>query len=354
MQRVGVLFLLSMVVTTGISSAEWSTETVMPTQQIITTSMSFGPNDSPVIAFCEAGALRVAFLRDSQWEVDEVATGGNVRVCDLALDSSGEPHIAYWDMADYTLHYARWNGAQWEGTMVDGVGEANYGPSCTICLDSEDVPMIACMRQSPDWGIYLVTLEDGQWIASRVDPTSSPGTELSMALGSDGEPRIAHYSPLESALKYTVRGERFWNVRTVDAEGDVGSSPSIALDEGNLPHIAYVDRTIGGLRHAHFDGEGWEVSVVDSTGDAVAIGEPTIRVDGNGLPHIAYLDLSQRRLEYASYDGSSWRIEPVAEHGHSSSLALDSQGKPNVAFFRYSYNRWGLVYAQPGEEDGGN
>ena len=350
MKRLGVLLLTSVLAFTGVSAAEWATETVMSSGQIITSSLRFGPDGNPVIAFCEDGALRVAFWRDSQWEVDDVSTGGNVRACDLALESSGAPHIAYWDMADYTIHHVAWNGSGWADSLIDGGDGAMSGPDCAICINSRDVPMIAYLRRSPDPGIFFVTPESGRWVSSRVDAAFSLGQAVSMALGTDGNPQLAYYDTLQSTLKYAVRGERFWNVQTVDSDGNVGHGASIAIDSDNLPHIAYSDRTIGGLRYAHFDGSDWLVSVVDSTGDAVAINEPTIQVRRDGLPGISYMDLSQSRLEYASFDGTSWQIEPVARRGHSSSLAMDSQDVPHVAYFRYSHNRWGLIYAQPSSD----
>lgn len=341
--------LTSILVLTGVPSAEWITQTVTPSRQITSTSLRFGPDGNPVIAFCEDGTLRVAFLRNSQWEVEDITRRGNVTVCDLELDSSGEPHLVYWDLADYTVHYAVRSGSEWTSTLIYGGEGATSTPYCAICIGAMDIPMIAYVSYLPTPGIFLAIPEGNQWVHSRIDPAFVLGEAVSMTSGTDGTPHLTYYNQQESSLKYAVMGERFWNTLTVHGDLYLGTDASIATDNGNLPHIAYIDRRVGGLRYAHYDGSDWQFSLLESTGDPVGIADPAIQVNSAGYPVIAYWDFSQNRLKCAIFDGISWQVEPVAQWCHSSSLALDSHDRPGISYFRYS-GTWGLVYAARGAD----
>ena len=48
----------------------------------------------------------------------------------LALDSSGNPHISYYDATNNDLKYASWNGASWNIQIVDSAGDVGIEFSC--------------------------------------------------------------------------------------------------------------------------------------------------------------------------------------------------------------------------------
>ncbi|MDH3346737.1 MAG: BNR repeat-containing protein [Desulfobulbaceae bacterium] len=51
----------------------------------------------------------------------------------MALDTSGNPHICYYDTTNEELKYADWDGAQWNIKVVDDNG--SVGRYCSIVFD---------------------------------------------------------------------------------------------------------------------------------------------------------------------------------------------------------------------------
>ena len=70
---------------------------------------------------------------DDQWPVGLHAS--------LALDSSDNPHISYYDESNSDLKYAYYNGSTWIIQAVDTEGSAGWDTS--IAVDSSDNPHIS-------------------------------------------------------------------------------------------------------------------------------------------------------------------------------------------------------------------
>ena len=90
------------------------------------------------------------------------------------------------------------------------------------------------------------------------------------------------------------------------------------------------------------------VQTVDTTGD---VGRYTsLALDSQGRPHIAYYDVSNTQLKYAFWTGSSWQTEvadpnPNAGYWNTDrSLRVGSDDCPRVAYYRQT----DLYYAHRG------
>ncbi len=68
---------------------------------------------------------------------------------------------------------------------------------------------------------------------------------------------------------------------------DVGWDTDIAVGADGLPRISYYDRTHGDLKYAAFDGAQWTVQVVDNQGDTGRF--TSLAIDSQGRPLIAYM-----------------------------------------------------------------
>jgi hypothetical protein len=166
------------------------------------------------------------------------------------------------------------------------------------------------------------------WQIETVDSAGNTGFHTSLALDSNGNPRISYSD--QTSVKYAAYNGATWNILTVVGGGDYSS---LVLDRAGSPHISYYDWTNKLLKYATGYGSSWATQ----TGDYHAGGLSTsLALDNAGNPRISYQDDTNRDLKYAAYYGSSWwtqTVDPAGDVGDISSLALDSTGNPHISYF---------------------
>ena len=145
--------------------------------------------------------LYYAWRNDTGWHIEIVDGGGGViRFPSLAMNSSGHPHISYFDDTNENLKYAWYDGASWHIEVVDSAGDV--------------------------------------------------GKYTSLALDSSGRPHISYFDDTNENLKYAWYDGASWHIETVDSKGDLGWFSSLAVDSSGHPHISYYDGTNGDLKYA--------------------------------------------------------------------------------------------------------
>lgn len=128
-----------------------------------------------------------------------------------------------------------------------------------------------------------------------------------------------------------------WRVETIDSNG--GSSLSLALDSYERPHITYLRENASGgvsadFRIISFDGSKWQSRLIEELAPSDI--STSLRLNKQDLPRVAYFRYWQRDLGYAYYDGTKWIKELVDTEGNvgmSSSLRLDRNGLPRIAYW---------------------
>lgn len=313
----------------------------------------------------------------------------------IAVDSSGYPHISYFDWAYFDLKYAHFDGSNWEIVTVDGQDGYDVGQFSSLALDTDDRPHIA--YRSNEGVKYAYLDSQGTWHTESVVDTiiGSPTiiyTEISLALDSTNTPHICfvsgenpsytnpvmHYITKDSSGDWTA----IEVVDTPTLTNDYFASLSIAVDSSNIPHIGYVRRSrawyatrtslstwdtmqvgtdsteypayktdiaidglgnlhmsfmSGGLKYAYLNGSSvWQVSSVDIFSSS-SFYDTSITIDYFDNPHIAYI-ASSNILKYAYYDGSQWNYETVGSCGSYAptyvDIAVGPNNEPNISYYK--------------------
>ncbi|MEF8873513.1 MAG: fibronectin type III domain-containing protein, partial [Candidatus Thermoplasmatota archaeon] len=350
----------------------------------------------------ETSANEIKADGGSEWLIESVETDGDVGIgSSMAVDSSGNPHIAYWAYYDQDLRYARWDGSSWYKRTVNI--DVPYNPRTSLVIDSDDNPHIAYVKgfqlrygwYDSDYNWHGTTVVDGNNYEVEDD--------ISLGLDSDGDPHIAYFESSNDAIRYAHRddggnwykndwiwgkcsygdlslamdpndfpdisvydteddyllyldgyGYKSDNEYTleyhktyVDLAGDVGRHNSIAIDSEGYPTISYYDKTNGDLKLASQGASGdWSTIHSDWEGD---VGSYTSLVlDDTGDPHVSYTNNENSSLKYGRKETFFGKetVDDSTEMMHTTSIDLGKNGHPRIAY--YDYKNADLKYAVEG------
>jgi len=266
-----------------------------------------------------------------EWVFDEVDTTGNVgQYVDLAIDSTGIPHISYYDVSRGALIYATRNtlNTAWITDTLDNNGDV--GRFTSIALDPNDLPYVAyydytnsriLLRYKTFIGSWsqpsIVATDVGYFDDDYVDPIEA---DLSLAfedVPSPGQDQV-HVSYFDQIYNdpdpKSPLGDLKYALGTVDVSGAVtwiqyqtldSSFPVVGIYNdlivNNLNgerYVCYYDKTWGNLKVAKWDGSpAWDVFIVDSEGDTGLYCSTALESDGEVT--ISYYDKSRGSLRFA-------------------------------------------------------
>jgi plastocyanin len=187
--------------------SRWIAESVLvglapPVVAGMRTAIAVG-SSGPVVAYDDHGATGVARMTSSAWVTDTVPGAGGLAVS-LALDSSGDPHLAYYDDQGNVFHAHSLAGAPWDVTPLASVGlgsngQPNPGWGTGIGLDGNGVHYVT-WADTKAKDIAFATNGGGTFQSQAVDD-SATGLDPSIAVSADGKNvALAWYDSANSNL----------------------------------------------------------------------------------------------------------------------------------------------------------
>lgn len=379
------------------SAAGWMVETVVAGVGYGSRdcSLALDANDQPAIAYPVGGQRSgVARPNGAGWQLQEVTwVGDSPTGLSLAFDAAGFPHISatvkmqfeptMWGvevqhqdetgwhgtsrfgaspsqtslalntanrlviahLADPTLTLSVYDGALWRSEGVDE--RRDVGRFSSLAVGAAGRPVIVY------WPGKIAAWEGGAWAVDDTFQAYGYLTGLSLALGSDGQPRVAYSWAWsqeyleEHGLDFVVRNTAGWQRTTLYSGGawvDVGP-PALALNAADVPQVASgIDDEVsppGGPPYSppyaivHFQPTpaGWTRTVVDEAGVALYPRRVGLAVNRAGNAVVAYTAPADESLKVAFSGAVGWLIETVdAAGGYDVALALDAAGRPHVSY----------------------
>jgi len=329
--------------------------------------------------------LKYAWYDGTNWHLTTVDSVGNVGSYNsIAVDGADHPHISYYDDTNDNLKYAWYDGASWHMEAVDA------GVGCALTLDGSERPVIiyryvnvygvACLRYAYSPASNLAPTAVGG-SGQRVIDWDRSGQETARLDGSpsfDPDGQVASYtwriggsviSTEASPLLTLSVGTWTFTLTVVDNEGASGSDTvvvqvvgasdwvietaddlrfcygdcSVACRDAGAPFLFYHlwlhDDSVTQLTYKA-DGS-WQFATAENL-PAVQPERRSLALDSLGRPHVAFQ--SDRSLAFGSYDGERWSLDVVASCDYSGiSLAIDRADAPHIAYKDLS--SYGVRYA---------
>ena len=275
------------------------------------------------------------------------------------FDGSGNPHIAFG--GDH-LYYARWNPSNSSWYIITVDSSLNVGSYASLAVDSLGNPRIAYYDET-NGALRFAYSQNGGYNWTLLPPVDTFGPQPAVAYDPENptiEQMLQPYLKKPASVLDNLPGKNLSQLAPVQDETGAGGYTSIATDSLNRVHISYYDWTNGLLKYARWDGVNWTIQTVDGDPETdLNVGKySSIAVDQYNLAHISYMDEKYDGLKYAVDNGNSWssdeidsRQAPNYRYGGYSSLVLNSNGTPFI-----SYQDWqnlDLWFATP-VSSGGN
>lgn len=177
---------------------------------------------------------------------------------DIAFDSSNRLHLAYYDRGDKRLKYAlrdangNWSIPETVALPVSEIGAGEY-QYISLALTSTGNPGIAYF-DGWDGDLEYAHFTGTEWVNETVDAAQSVGLYPSLAYSRGNGPVITYYQRTKGDLRMATSATGGWDITTIDSGNDCGRFSSLLLDP-NRPTvtkwaIAYENTTSGQVKFA--------------------------------------------------------------------------------------------------------
>ncbi len=201
-------------------------------------------NGNVHVAYNSSLQVRYASRISGAWSARPVTapstTGFGGTFASLAVGADHYPRVAYFVIANLTLHLATWNGTSWDDEILPGIG----GPPRLI-LDNAGSPCLAYI----EWGTALLKYAQkvgGSWTLTSLPFTIGNGGAPSLKLDASQQPAIAfRHNFAVGGTEYDEvilarRSGVTWSYAQVSAASIHGGvNPVLEFDAQGSPVVVY-------------------------------------------------------------------------------------------------------------------
>ncbi len=317
--------------------------------------------------------LNHAIWTGTKWNIEHLNyTAGNIFI----MDTNNNPHVistSNGTLTDVPLTTPIWN--------INDIGIAEVAGD-TMALDSSGVlhEISADYIYFESNNSYTSHLYYTTWTKSgesvqvidEVDSTAQVVYQRlhprSIAVDTKGNPHIIfveeHETPLYPktatspvrftyTIKYAMWIGSNWTIQALATDKTHSSANGkLVLDAKGQPHLCYLHeyhtycgsyRTEGSLEYTYFDGLKWVDKTIESKSDTDYYGRPTLRLDSDGNPQVYFFKKNYNptcfNLFHARWTGTTWNIQKIwtltpnsYDSAGISSIAFDSYGNPHLTY----------------------
>ena len=317
-----------------------------------TSAIAVDLQNYPHIAFNENNNLGYTYLYlfngIPTWSAPHITSAGNLTALSIVMDISGRAHISYRGN-DY-LKYIIDNAGTWDFSALVVDNAPDVGQYNSLVLDSGGLPHITYFK--PSTGSLVSSALTTSWplVPETIDTLGSEvGRCTSLAFLPNGTTYLTYFDAAAKQIKFAVKLiSGTWNLTlsdvTADAPGPVFCQHSLAI-KNTTPAVAYTTQA-GEVRYAEYTciahaGCSWASSSVSGTASFPE--SVSLKFNSLNKPRISFIQ--NLRPTLALNDGAGWSLSQIDVNAGSgqTSLAIDSNGKAHVAYFRNAPNA--LYYA---------
>ncbi len=308
------------------------------------TSIALDAGGDPHIAFYEGTQRDLAFTTRAGgfWTTSVVDTIGDTgRWPSLQIDAAGDPHVAYYWKANpdgtpsENLMYARRSGGIWSLVVVDS--STAVGQYCSLALDTAGNPHIAYFDAASQ-ALRYATSVAGAWTLEVVDNSANVGLHTSMVLDDADQPHVAYQNRSDFGLRYASKSNGLWTIENVVSQNTTPAlavsavQTSLDLDSNGNAHIVFRNELSGKSMYSRNTSGTWTTGIATAQGQEFHGSFHSIRIAPNDVPTMSYFDVVLGELRLATFGGIWWVAELVTPNGLWTSLAIDDLGHSHVSF----------------------
>jgi hypothetical protein len=266
--------------------------------------------------------------------------GANGNANDLAYDSTGVLHFAWYDTLAKNVKYAtRSTSGVWSAVQtVDTTGD-DVGGWLSIAIDSNNRAAVAYFDGSRG-DLRYASLTNGTWDVQTVDYKNSTGLFPSLKFDKSNNPVIAYYKKTTGDLRIAQHNGTAWIIQDLTTTDDIGRSASLAMQPNGLWSIAYENSTSGKLLYAYQTGAtAWTHMTVDTS--TAGMSYISLAFDPSGRASISYQETGLGDLKFAVLKSGKWATGTVLAKGAVgmySRIVYGADGAANIFFYSKQLN----------------